>query len=88
MTKEIDVPQGSGAIAITVTDHKYVRLLNSRGDETFRFDSTGRHITAVVQVGHWTIETDGKLDKVETGQLPERLRHRHEFDATKPPKLE
>jgi hypothetical protein len=85
MTKQLNVPKGKDSVGVWVTGHTYVRLLNSEGEETFRFDSPGKHVTAAVQPGRFTIETDGKLGKVELASLPPHLRTGLRADSTKPP---
>jgi hypothetical protein len=86
MKQQLDVPKGSDVIGLSVTGHTYVRLLDAKGEETFRFESPGEHVTAVVQPGNYTVDTDGKLGKVEFSSLAPHLRSRREADATKPPK--
>jgi hypothetical protein len=85
MKKQLNVPKGSDLVSLWVTGHTYVRLLDSKGEETFRFDSPGEHVTAATPPGDYTIETDGKLGKVEVASLNPRLRSGREADATKPP---
>jgi hypothetical protein len=84
MKKLIEVPEGKNVVGLSVSGHSYVRLLDSNGNETFRFDSPGEHITAVVRPGTYTIETDGKLGKIDLAAA-DRLRGTAEFDAMKPP---
>jgi len=84
MKRVIEVPNGKNLVAVSVSGHSYVRLLDSNGTETFRFQSPGEHITAVVRPGSYTIETDGKLGKIDLGSA-ERLQGKREFDALKPP---
>ena len=84
MKKQINVPKGSDIVGLSVTGHTYVRLLNSKGEETFRFDSPGEHVTANVQPGDYTVETDGKIGKVEPAALKSQSRGR--ADGLKPPK--
>jgi hypothetical protein len=69
MKKLIEVPEGKNVVGLSVSGHSYVRLLDSNGNETFRFDSPGEHITAVVRPGTYTIETDGKLGKIDVISL-------------------
>jgi hypothetical protein len=71
-------------VGVSVTGHTYVRLVDSSGEETFRFDSPGEYVTAAVQPGTYTVDTDGKLGKVELASLDPRLRSER-ADATKPP---
>lgn len=85
MKKQLNVPKGNDVVGMWATGHTYVRLLDSKGEETFRFDSPGEHVTAVVQPGAYTIDTDGKLGKVELTSLDPRLRSGRAADATKPP---
>jgi hypothetical protein len=87
MKKQLNVPKGNDVVGLNVTGHTYVRLVNSRGEETFRFDSPGEHVTATVQPGDYTIETDGKIGKVELAALEPRLRGRGGADSMKPPTL-
>jgi hypothetical protein len=84
MKKQLSVPKGNDVVGIWVTGHTYVRLLDSKGEETFRFNSPGEHVTAAVEPGDFTIETDGKVGKVEMASL---ARHRvgRAADASKPP---
>jgi hypothetical protein len=84
MKKAIEVPKEKNVIGISVSGHFYVKLLDANGTETFRFQSSGEHITAVVPPGSYTIETDGKLGKIDLGSA-ERLQDKREFDALKPP---
>jgi hypothetical protein len=84
MKKVIEVPKGKDLIGISVTGHSHVRLLDSSGAETFRFQSPGEHITAVVRPGSYAIETDGKLGKIDLTSA-ERLKGTRQFDAMKPP---
>jgi hypothetical protein len=83
MKKVIEVPRGKDTVGISVSGHSHVRLLDSNGAETFRFQSPGEHITAVVRAGSYTVETDGKLGKIDLTST-ERLKGA-EFDAMKPP---
>ena len=84
MKKTIEVPKGKDLVGISVSGHSHVSLRDSAGSETFRFESPGEHITAVVPPGSYTVETDGKLGKVEV-MVVEQHRRGGEFDATKPP---
>ena len=90
MKKQLDVPKGNDVIGMSVTGHTYIRLLDAKGEETFRFDFPGEHVTAVVQPGNYTVDTDGKLGTVEfqtlNPLLHPLLRTRREADATKPPR--
>jgi hypothetical protein len=85
MQKPIDVPKGSDVVGVSVTGHTFVRLLDARGDETFRSESPAEQVTAVVKPGTYTVDTDGKLGKIETAALEPRLRGPIPADATKPP---
>jgi hypothetical protein len=84
MRKVIEVPSGKDLIGISVSGHSHVILLDSNGAETFRFQSPGEHITAVVRPGSYTIETDGRLGKIDLTSA-ERLKGARKFDAMKPP---
>ncbi len=84
MQKKIKVPLGKDLVSLAVSGHSYVRLLDANGKETFRFDSPGEHVTAVVSPGRYVIDTDGKVGKVQFPSAA-RLRQRSEFDRTKPP---
>jgi hypothetical protein len=90
MRKQLDVPKGNDIIGMSVTGHTYIRLLDAKGEETFRFDSPGEHVTAFVQPGNYTADTDGNLGTVEFHTLNPLMhplsRSRREADATKPPK--
>jgi hypothetical protein len=85
MKKQLDVPKGSDIVGVSVTGHTYVRLLDAKGEETFRFDSPGEHVTAAVGPGVYTIDTDGKLGKIELSSFDSKSRSRGQADATKPP---
>jgi hypothetical protein len=84
--KQLEVPKGSNIVSISVTGHSYVRLLDAKGDETFRFDSPAEHVTAAVGPGTYTIDTDGKLGKTELSSFDFKSRGSGQADATKPPK--
>jgi hypothetical protein len=88
MKKETDVPKGSNVINISATGHTFVRLLDAKGEEVFRSASSAERVTAIVQPGAYTIDTDGKLGKVELSSLESldpAFRRRPAVDATKPP---
>ena len=85
MKKQLNVPKGNDVVGIWVTGHTYVRLLDPKGNETFRSDSPGEHVTATVEPGDFTIETDGRVGKVEMASLEQRHAGRS-ADANKPPK--
>ena len=86
MKKQLSVPKGNDVVGLWATGHTYIRLLDAKGDAVFRFDSPGEHVTAAVQPGDYTIETDGKLGKVELSSPDPRLRAGREADSMKPPK--
>lgn len=86
MNKEITVPKGKDFVSISVSGHKYVRLLDAEGTEIFRSDSPGEYVTAAVEPGKYTVDTDGKIGKVDSGALDERHRKGRLADAGKPPK--
>jgi hypothetical protein len=83
MKKKFDVPTGRDVVTLSVTGHTYLGLVDAKGEETFRFDSPGEHVTAVVSPGAYTAETDGKLGKMEFSSLGPRARSK--VDATQPP---
>jgi hypothetical protein len=83
MNKHLKVPKGKDTLAVWVAGHTYIRLMNAKGQETFRFDSPGKHVTALVPAGRCTIETDGKLGKIEFASLSTH-RSGQAADATKP----
>lgn len=88
MNKQLEVPKGKDIISVFLSGHTFVRLLNAKGDEIFRSASPAQDVTAVVQPGAYTIDTDGKLGKVELSSLESldpALRKRAAADATKPP---
>jgi len=84
MKKHIKIPKGKDVVGLSVNGHSYVRLIDSSGNETFRFESPGKHITAVVCPGNYTVETDGKLGRIDLASMG-RLRDTAEFNAMKPP---
>lgn len=88
MNKQLDVPKGKDIISMSLSGHTFVRLLNAKGDEIFRSASPAQDVTAVVQPGAYTIDTDGKLGKVELSSLESldpALPKRQAADASKPP---
>jgi hypothetical protein len=88
MKKPLDVAKGKDLVTLSLTGHTYVRLLDAKGDEVFRSASPAESVTAVVQPGSYTVETDGKLAKYEVGSLESLGPHlgaRAAVDATKPP---
>lgn len=90
MKKQVEIPKGKDNIAMSLTGHTFVRLLDAKGDEIFRSASSAQDVTAVVEPGTYTVETDGKLGKYEVGSLESlhpTFRSRPAADAAKPPKL-
>jgi len=85
MNRKLTIPRDKDVVRMTVTGHSYVRLLDENGQEIFRFQSPGRHVTAVVRPGRYTVETDGKLGRLELAALEPRLRAARQFDLRKPP---
>jgi hypothetical protein len=88
MNKQLEVLKGKDTISLSLSGHTFVRLLNAKGDEIFRSASPANDVTAVVQPGAYTIDTDGKLGKVELNSLESlnpAFRRRPAADATKPP---
>jgi len=53
MNRKLTIPRGKDVVRMTVTGHSYVRLLDENGQEIFRFQSPGRHVTAVVRPGRY-----------------------------------
>ena len=85
MNKEITVPRGKDFVNISASGHKYIRLLDAEGNEILRSNAPGESVTAVVDPGRYTVDTDGKIDKVDFGTLDERYRKGRPVDAGKPP---
>jgi hypothetical protein len=85
MKKTIEVPKGNDLVGLPVSGHSYVRVLDAAEREVFRFDSPGEHVTAVLAPGTYTVETDGKVGKIEFGAA-RRLLEMRELDALKPPR--
>jgi hypothetical protein len=88
MNKQLEVPKGKDIISLSLSGHTFVRLLNAKGDEIFRSASPAQDVAAVVQPGAYTVDTDGKLGKVELNSLESlnpAFRRRPSADATKPP---
>lgn len=77
MKKSIEVPKGRQVITATAAGHSYVAITDASGNEVFRFNSSGEHISAALPAGSYTVETDGKLSKVDIApsdrlKVPER----------------
>lgn len=90
MNKQIEVPKGKDIISVSLSGHTFARLLNAKGDEVFRSASPAQDVTAVVQPGAYTVDTDGKLGKIELSSLESfdpAFRSRPAADATKPPPM-
>jgi hypothetical protein len=85
MKKLLNVPKGNDVVGMWVTGHTYVRLVDSKGEETFRSASPGEYVTAAVRTGVYTIETDGRVGKIELTALDSQWRSPQHADATKPP---
>ena len=87
MNKQLEVPKGKDIISVSLSGHTFVRLLNAKGDEIFRSASPAQDVTAVVQPGAYTIDTDGKLGKIELTSLEslDPAFRRRPADGTKPP---
>jgi hypothetical protein len=86
MKKQLTVPKGNDVVGLTATGHTYIQLLDSKGEAVFRSDSASADVTATVQPGDYTVDTDGKLGKVALSSLEPRFRVGREADSMKPPK--
>jgi len=86
MKKTFEVPNGKNFVGLSLNGHTFARLLDSNGLEVFRFDSAGEYITAVVQPGTFTIETDGQLLSMDL-IASERLMHVGETNALRAPQV-
>ena len=86
MYKDITIPEGKDFVGISASGHKYIRLLDPQGNEIFRSNSPGEYVTAAVEPGSYTIDTDGKIGKIGYGSLDERYRKGRPIDAGKPPR--
>ena len=86
MHKDITIPDGKDFVGISASGHKYIRLLDSQGNEVFRSNSPGEYVTAAVEPGSYTIDTDGKISKIGYGSLDERYRKGRPIDVEKPPR--
>jgi hypothetical protein len=58
---------------VLATNHTYIVLQNTTGQECFRSQSKGKHINIMVTPGKYTIETDGKLSKISLTKLDPEL---------------
>jgi hypothetical protein len=85
--QQINVTAGKDLVTIEASGHKFVRLLDAKGEEIFRFDSPGEHVTAFVHPGRYTVESDGKLGKVDVGTIEPRFRLAAKLNAHEPPPL-
>ena len=86
MNKEITVPKGKDFVSISASGHKYITLIDAKGNEVFRSNSPAESVTAAVEPGSYTVDTDGKIGKIDYGTLDERYRKGRPIDAGKPPR--
>ncbi len=77
---------GKDFLTVLLTGHRYLRILDESGAESFRSDSTTRHVNAKVKPGRYVIETDGKLRKVALTALEPRHREARPTDVAEPPR--
>lgn len=87
MKRTISVARGKDLVDVRVTNHSRVVLYDASGDEWFRSQSKGKHITAMVIPGRYTIETDGKFVKIAQLRLEPELRTPKVEDMRKVPSL-
>lgn len=85
MSKQITVPKGKDYVSIAASGHKFIRVLDVDGNEIFRSNSPAESVTALLDSGSYTIDSDGKIGKVDYGNLDARLRTGRPADASKPP---
>lgn len=85
MSKQITVPKGKDYVSIAASGHKYIRILDAEGNEIFRSNSPAESVTAVLESGSYTVDSDGRIGKVDYGNLDARLRTPRPADASKPP---
>jgi hypothetical protein len=86
MNREITVPKGKDFVSISASGHKYVRLMDAKGNEILRSSSPGGYVTAAIEPGVYTIDTDGKIGEVGYGSLDKRYRADRPIDAGQPPR--
>lgn len=87
MKRTISVAKGKDLVDVRVTNHSYVVLYDASGDEWFRSQSKGKHVTVIVIPGRYTIETDGKFVKIAQIRLESELRTPRAEDLRKVPSL-
>jgi len=85
MTKEITVPKGKDYVSISASGHKYISVIDANGNQIFRSNSPAETVTAALGPGSYTVDTDGKLGKIDYGSLDERHRAGRPMDANSPP---
>ena len=85
MSKQITIPKGKDYVSIAASGHKYVRILDAGGNEVFRSNPPAESVTAVLGPGDYTVDSDGKIGRVDYGNLEAHLRPVRPLDATKPP---
>lgn len=82
--KDLTVAKGKEVVSLSVSGHKYVRIIDDKGNEAFRSDSPG-DVTALLPPGKYTIDTDGTVGKVDAGEIDKKYRGKV-YDGEKPPK--
>jgi hypothetical protein len=81
---ELTVAKGKEVVSLSVSGHKYVRVLDEKGNEVFCSDSPGESVSALLPAGKYTIESDGTVGKVDAAEIDKRHRDRV-YDGEKPP---
>ncbi len=74
MRRTISVARGKDLVDIRVSGHSHVVIYVALGTEYFRFNSKGKRVSARVEPGRYTVETDGKLLKLTQAKLETELR--------------
>ena len=82
--KELTVAKGKEVVLLSVSGHKYVRVLDGKGNEVFRSDSPGESVSALLPAGKYTIESDGTVGKVDAAEIDKKHRDKV-YDGEKPP---
>ena len=83
--KELTVAKGKEVVSLSASGHKFVRVLDAKGNEVFRSDSPGESVSALLPAGKYTIESDGTVGKVEAAEIDKKHRGKV-YDGEKPPK--
>ena len=87
MKRTVLVPEDIDLIDVRVTNHTYVVLYKASGDEWFRSQSKGKHVTIMAMPGRYTLETDGKFLEIAQLKLEPELRTPKPEDLRKVPSL-